>query len=772
MSNLEDINILTEWDLTTRTHNALKDNGILKLSELLEWPEKKFLTIPGFGKKGLEEIKNYLDHYNLKLGMKFELVEYDQRHFLKIDDFKNLKEAESILDYEILSIKILEEWPLSVRTFNSLKKENINLLGDLISYGIENLMDTKNFGEKSYREIINLIKINDIDLDKIYFDPKKWEDFKRIKGFDIQNNNVENNLNDNRKFNKPISIKKSILRDYEQFKKEYFNTDKIYIQKDADKSKIESLIIDDIEHIISILNDRMIIIFKGRYGYKESYKTLQELGNKHQITRERIRQLENYLNQSLSKLGKINKETLVNYFNQYEFISFHKLFPTLDMHFSNTARGTEEITGDKLTTFMENYCGVEKGYFKTPERELWNFDITKLEEIFKIVPSGIEKEKFLELIEENYGYNKFVSLAALEFMEAKKLIKIENQKIYIIKLNRIAEVCNILLNYPDGLHWKKICEIGNQSYSKNKWNPVRHVADYSMNMIHNKDIYLSERGTIKLFKFCPEIENSDEIVDFFINYLKLKNKNEIAMETVYKEIVKINKFENLNFYDARAIIKKFGGEKGIYHSGPSGTNTISFDKNVKRISLKDKIIEIINNNGAEIHVNEIKKQLQKTNEDLPLETHLNALVDEMLIFRISPGTYLSFNEGINLSNKTEIHKFLDDLLERYEFVTSSFVREKINDNLGYGQSNFYYDSLSRLLAKENKWYYGSNYLSKKLEKQMNIDQYVKINYDENLSTNENFDNLSRKIGISKTYFNNIIYQMKDNFNTDWVHQND
>ena len=126
---------------------------------------------------------------------------------------------------------------------------------------------------------------------------------------------------------------------------------------------------------------------------------------------------------------------------------------------------------------------------------------------------------------------------------------------------------------------------------------MRHVADYSMNMIHNKDIYLSERGTIKLFKFCPEIENSDEIVDFFINYLKLKNKNEIAMETVYKEIVKINKFENLNFYDARAIIKKFGSEKGIYHSGPSGTNTISFDKNVKRISLKDKIIEIINKMG-------------------------------------------------------------------------------------------------------------------------------------------------------------------------------
>ena len=153
------------------------------------------------------------------------------------------------------------------------------------------------------------------------------------------------------------------------------------------------------------------------------------------------------------------------------------------------------------------------------------------------------------------------------------------------------------------------------------------------------------------------------------------------MEPVFKEIIKLPQFKNLNFYDARAIIKKFGSEKGIYHSGLSGTNTISFDKNVKIISLKDKIIEIINKSEAEIHVNEIKKQLQKTNEDLPLEIHLNTLVDEMLIFRISPGTYLNFNEGINLINKTEICKFLDDLLERYEFVTSSFVREKINDNL-------------------------------------------------------------------------------------------
>ena len=49
-----------------------------------------------------------------------------------------------------------------------------------------------------------------------------------------------------------------------------------------------------------------------------------------------------------------------------------------------------------------------------------------------------------------------------------------------------------------------------------------------MNMIHNEDIYLKKRGTIKLFKFCSAHQNKDEIIDFFINYLKVNNKNAIC----------------------------------------------------------------------------------------------------------------------------------------------------------------------------------------------------------------------------------------------------
>ena len=46
------------------------------------------------------------------------------------------------------------------------------------------------------------------------------------------------------------------------------------------------------------------------------------------------------------------------------------------------------------------------------------------------------------------------------------------------------------------------------------------------------------------------------------------------------------------------------------------------------------------------------------------------------------------------------------------------------------------------------------------------------NYAKDLSTNENFTNISKKIGVSKMYFSNIVYQSNLNKNTDWIHKDE
>ena len=112
-----------------------------------------------------------------------------------------------------------------------------------------------------------------------------------------------------------------------------------------------------------------------------------------------------------------------------------------------------------------------------------------------------------------------------------------------------------MLQYPNGLHWKKIAIIGNKSFSKNKWDLERIVGDASFNMISNKYIYLSDRGTYKLFNLCPEINNRNEIINTFKNYLIEKKLDQATLEEAFQNIIKLDKYKNLNFYDAEQLLK-------------------------------------------------------------------------------------------------------------------------------------------------------------------------------------------------------------------------
>ena len=756
------INIHKEIPISIRTSNVLKDQGIIFIEQLLEYTEKQLLTFPGAGKGTIKEIENILYDLGFTIDSKV--------NFKNTNDKTNENKDLVLSSYEKkLEINILNDWPISERTYNALKSDEIIYLGDLLSINFNDLLKLRNFGRKSLKEIKEFLLKE--DAKDILVDPVKWSKIRenlilKEKENKLSNIEIQNNLR---------GIRKTLFKDFEQFKDNYLSEEKIKIKKDISNIELEKLILEDINYALSLLSEKMNLVFKGRYGYMQNFETLEGLGKKLNVTRERVRQYESNINKTLIKIGKIDRYSLVEFFNKFKSISFHKLFPQLDINFTNTSHSNSggDITRDRLVAFMESYCGVKENYFTTPERELWHFDSERLKEIFVFTPAGVSTEDFIEIIKDNYGYDDFTSNSALEFMNKKEFIKIVDEKVYPIKINKNEEVAHILLNYPDGLHWKEICKIGNKSYTKNKWDLERIVGDSSLSMTGNPHIYLIDKGKHRLIKYLLlEVEDKDQIVSLAIDLLNDLNLDQSDLEKIYKKIIEIEKYQNLNFYDFRAIIKIFGEEKGLYHSGKSGQNTISFNKDIKSISLKDKIREIIENSNDEISQQEINKKLQKSNEQLPLSTHLDILEDENVIFKINPGIYLNFKDAIRLCDQKEVEEYLDEVLDRYEFITSVFIREKINENLGYGLSTSYYNSLVKVLAKENNWFCGFNYLSKKQERTIATDEYIKSNYDNSLSINENFSNFSEKIGVSKTYFYNTVSINKLNFNTDWIHADD
>jgi DNA-directed RNA polymerase subunit alpha len=52
----------------------------------------------------------------------------------------------------------IEELQLSVRAYNCLKRAQINTVADLLEYSQEDLLEIKNFGQKSAEEVIEALQ--------------------------------------------------------------------------------------------------------------------------------------------------------------------------------------------------------------------------------------------------------------------------------------------------------------------------------------------------------------------------------------------------------------------------------------------------------------------------------------------------------------------------------------------------------------------------------------------------------------------------------------
>ena len=356
------INIHKEIPISIRTSNVLKDQGVIFIEQLLEYTEKQLLTFPGAGKGTIKEIENILYDLGFKINSKV--------NFKNTNDKTNENKDLVLSSYEKkLEINILNDWPISERTYNALKSDEIIYLGDLLSINFNDLLKLRNFGRKSLKEIKEFLLKEDVK--DILVDPVKWSKIRedlilKEKENKLSNIEIQNNLR---------GIRKTLFKDFEQFKDNYLSEEKIKIKKDISNIELEKLILEDINYALSLLSEKMNLVFKGRYGYMQNFETLEGLGKKLNVTRERVRQYESDINKTLIKIGKIDRYSLVEFFNKYKSISFHKLFPQLDINFTNTSHSNSggDITRDRLVAFMESYCGVKENYFTTPERELMAF---------------------------------------------------------------------------------------------------------------------------------------------------------------------------------------------------------------------------------------------------------------------------------------------------------------------------------------------------------------------------------------------------------------
>ena len=78
-------------------------------------------------------------------------------HPLTNINFQTKENTNNHIDNQTHQI-LIEELQLSVRAYNCLKRAQINSISDLLDYSQEELLEIKNFGQKSAEEVIDALK--------------------------------------------------------------------------------------------------------------------------------------------------------------------------------------------------------------------------------------------------------------------------------------------------------------------------------------------------------------------------------------------------------------------------------------------------------------------------------------------------------------------------------------------------------------------------------------------------------------------------------------
>lgn len=134
---------ITDFELSVRSRNCLKEMNIKKIGDLLKISEAELLSYKNFGETSLKEIKNILSLKGLNLGMALEEQEIEAEQAAEEIEAEN----EGILN------KPVENLQLSVRARKCLLKLNIRSIGDLTRKTEAELLGVKNFGVTSLNEI-------------------------------------------------------------------------------------------------------------------------------------------------------------------------------------------------------------------------------------------------------------------------------------------------------------------------------------------------------------------------------------------------------------------------------------------------------------------------------------------------------------------------------------------------------------------------------------------------------------------------------------------
>jgi len=136
---------ITDFELSVRSRNCLKRMNIRTLGDLTRVTEAQLLASKNFGDTSLDEIRDIMGVKQLRIG---QSLEQGQQYEMRYRPQQNLSPEE-----QATLSKPVSDLNLSVRARKCMNRLGINTLGELCQRTADELLEAKNFGVTSLKEV-------------------------------------------------------------------------------------------------------------------------------------------------------------------------------------------------------------------------------------------------------------------------------------------------------------------------------------------------------------------------------------------------------------------------------------------------------------------------------------------------------------------------------------------------------------------------------------------------------------------------------------------
>ena len=563
---------LKDLELSVRALNALLNQNLNTIKDLIEQTEGELKRFPNMGQKSIDEIKQMLDHYSLYLGM--EIPDLNDEANIETINSTEVKEEDKLIEISeekiIELIKEFDETTLSVRSKNVLLNLNCFNIGDIIFLSGQSLLNNNNLGKKSVNEIeeyINNLGFNFGDI----IEPWDKDVIKQLR------DDLSGKITD-------------------EARQELIEKNK-YLEVELQKILEECIKTSNKDPSIK---DRIIDVLINRFGLDGSpAKTLEIIGQKYNVTRERIRQ---------NQENGLRKLRILKPFTPILDKVFEELFKNLPV----TEIEFNKILKEKNLTQIEwDFKGLQDFYENFGNKLNFYLSVGRNP---RIITSSL-----------NNNFNNLVIQAA-------------NKKISSIGLFSISECMNLKEIYLNNIKKQTIKEI---IQTKELFVWLDDDEDYFT--------YFSNRN--RLSNLITKAVEGSKTINIDNLFKSVKNFHRLSKESLYNKEVFINFCQNSFNCD---IV----GEDLIFVNSKSKMSIYNGFKGKIISTNEQKIIDIFKNYGPILDWADLK---ELCNVFSVKEHSLNMIMQFSVLFqRIDRATYV-FN-GLKLNDKKKMKHIKIDLM--------------------------------------------------------------------------------------------------------------